>query len=76
MTMTKISSMDDLRNYVDAATTDWLGRTDQDVEAIVDAIQASDHPPWGTDWSEFLTELQERNAFTDFAYGPDDSSAS
>ena len=49
----------DLRNWVDAATTNWDGRTDDDLDAITDAIQAIGHPQWGTDWSEWLAALPE-----------------
>ena len=47
----------DLRNWVDTATSGWDVREDGDVDAITDAIQAMDHPAWGTDWTEFLEAL-------------------
>jgi hypothetical protein len=54
-----ITTKRDLRNWVDAATHDWDGRTDADVDAITDAIQAMNHPQWGADWTEFLESLPE-----------------
>jgi hypothetical protein len=49
----------DLRNWVDTATSGWPERADTDVDAITDAIQAMNHPQWGTDWTEFLESLPE-----------------
>ena len=54
-----MTTRNDLRNWVDDHTTGWLERDDADVERITDAIQAMDHPRWGTDWSEFLDALPE-----------------
>lgn len=31
-------------------------------ETVARAIRAADHPPYGTDWSEWLTEHAERIA--------------
>jgi hypothetical protein len=49
----------DLRNWVDDVTSGWVERTDADVDAITDTIQAMDHPRWGADWSEWLDGLPE-----------------
>ncbi len=49
----------DLRNWVDSATSNWDSRTDADIEAVTNAIQAMNHPQWGTDWSEFLDSLPD-----------------
>jgi hypothetical protein len=49
----------DLRNWVDDATSGWWERTDADVDAITNAIQADNHPAWGTDWSAYLDALPE-----------------
>lgn len=54
-----MTTRNDLRNWVDSVTTNWDGRTDADVDAITDTIQADNHPAWGTDWSEFLATLPE-----------------
>lgn len=49
--MTIVTTLTDLRIYVqdrmgDASTDDIL--------AVTDALQAAEHPPWGSDWSDWL----------------------
>lgn len=49
-----ISSLNDLRNWVDNRTAD------DEVDAIADAIRDTcDCPAWGDDWSEFLESLPD-----------------
>jgi hypothetical protein len=55
--MTVITTKRDLRNYLDDATTNYMGRTDADLDAMTDAVQAMGHPAWGTDWTEFFSRL-------------------
>lgn len=57
-----MTTKNDLRNWVDAATTGWE-RGAADVDTITDAIQATDHPAWGTDWTEYLDGLPELDTF-------------
>lgn len=54
-----MTTMNDLRHWVDAVTANWDGRTDADVDALAREIQAMDHPQWGGDWSEFLQSLPD-----------------
>lgn len=58
-----ITTTHDLRNWVDAATAGWWEGTDDDVLAITEAIQQSDHPAWGADWTDFLSGLPELTEF-------------
>lgn len=37
------------QNHMTAA-----GGSDDDAEHVVEAIQTSDHPAWGTDWADYL----------------------
>ena len=64
--MKRMTTMNDLRNWVDSATSNWESRTDADIDAIARAIQATDHPAWGRDWSEFLESLPD---LADFLVG-------
>lgn len=57
--MITITTRNDLRNWVDQATANWDCRTGDDVDAITNAIQGSDHPRWGSDWREFLDSLPD-----------------
>lgn len=54
-----ITTRRDLRNWVDTSTTNWDDRTDEQVDQITDSIRGMDHPAWGTDWTEFLSELPD-----------------
>lgn len=55
--MRYITTKNDLRNWVDNATSGWDIRHITDVEAITDGIQADDHPAWGSDWSKYLESI-------------------
>lgn len=57
-----MTTVRDLRNWVDSVTCSWDDRTDADVETIVDVIRSMDRPAWGTDWREFLDSLPENLA--------------
>lgn len=58
MTRQVITTVNDLRNWVDSVTSNWDVRTDADVDAIADAIRNMDDAPrYGTDWREFLTRV-------------------
>ena len=60
MTRNIMTTVRDLRNWVDAATTNWDGRTDADIEKIVDHIRSQDHcPAWGRDWTEYLASFDD-----------------
>lgn len=59
----RMTTKRDLRNWVDDVTSGWGERTDADVDAITDAIQADDHPAWGVDWSDYLDSLPELTTF-------------
>ena len=53
--MKRMTTMDNLRNWVDNATCGWMERTDTDVETIAKAIQLNGaRPAWGRDWSDYL----------------------
>jgi hypothetical protein len=52
MTIT-ISSKTDLVNYVNDCCADFVSAGL--AEALVEAIQAEDHPAWGDDWEEWLS---------------------
>lgn len=54
-----ITTVRDLRNWVDAATNGWHERGDNDVDTITEAIRSGDHPAWGDDWSEFFESLPD-----------------
>jgi hypothetical protein len=60
-----ITTKTELRNWVDSATTNWDGRSDEMLSDLVDALQASDHPAWGTDWSEWLDALPDLTELLD-----------
>jgi hypothetical protein len=49
-----MTTIDDLRNWVDGATSDWMNREDDDVDRITAVIRDSDCPRWGADWSDYL----------------------
>ena len=54
------TTVNDLRNWADAATTNWGGRTQADLDAIVEYVRTQDHcPAWGQDWTEYLESLPE-----------------
>ena len=53
----QITTRDDLRNYLDSATSGWYERTDAELEELTDAVQSNEHPQWGSDWTEFLESL-------------------
>jgi len=63
--MTKFSSRDDLRQWLnDRMTSD---ATNGDILAVVDAIAADhDRPRYGADWSAYLETLPDR--LMDMAY--------
>jgi hypothetical protein len=54
--MTTFTTKNDLRNWVDTMTSDWLNRPEGMVEKIATKIQNdSDRPNWGwEDWTEYL----------------------
>lgn len=55
-----MTTVNDLRNWVDSVTTNWDNRTDEDVGHIVDEIRNMDgRPAWGADWIGFLDRLPE-----------------
>lgn len=64
-----ISTVRDLRNWVDGVTSGWGERADTDVGTITEALRAGEHPAWGTDWADFLgalpdlTELVSNDSF-------------
>jgi len=51
--VTIITSRTDLATYIADIRMDL---TDRYVDAVLDQLQASDHPTWGEDWSEWLGE--------------------
>lgn len=59
--MTIISSATDIRTYVSNASPANVVEAGR-VEDVARAIQAADHPDYGTDWSEWLGEHAERIA--------------
>jgi len=54
MTKIYISSLTDLRDAVERR----LGRDDlaDVVSAMTEDLLQGDHPPWGTDWAEYITD--------------------
>ena len=52
--MTIITSRTDLETYVDNSHPDFVEHGLRD--ALVQAIQAEDHPAWGADWSAWLDQ--------------------
>ncbi len=59
----KITSVQDIRNWVDNATSDWLDRDDTEIEMIVAYLRSQDDcPAWGTDWSSYLESKDRMNA--------------
>lgn len=61
---TRLTTLNDLRTWVDNATSGWTDRRDDDVDAIAEALQAMDHPAWGTDWSTWLGGLPDLSTLT------------
>ena len=59
MTRQTMTTVNDLKNWVHNVTANWDGRPDAMVDGIAEAIRAGDHPAWGTDWSEFLSDLPD-----------------
>jgi len=58
MRMKIMTTVNDLRNWVDTAT--WEGRTEADLDTLVDAIRTKEGcPAWGEDFREFLDRLPE-----------------
>jgi hypothetical protein len=51
MTAWTISSKTDIKNYIGNEHPDFRGMLSV---ALVDAIQASDHPDYGDDWAEWF----------------------
>jgi len=47
-----ITTKTDIRNYVNDTHADYVEHGAGD--ALVDAIQAADHPAWGADWAEWF----------------------
>ena len=61
--MATITTKTDLANWVannNPANIGILG--DRAIDATTDALQAADHPAWGTDWAEWLDEHAEQIA--------------
>lgn len=58
-----MTTVRDLRNWLDTATTNWDGRDDAMLDALTETIRERDHPPWGTDWADFLAALPELTEF-------------
>lgn len=55
-----MTTVADLRNWVDSVTSNWWERTDAQVAELVQVIRSlPDCPNWGADWSEFLDALPE-----------------
>lgn len=55
-----ITTLADLRNWVDEHTSDWHDRQDAEVDAITEAIsRRPDCPAWGEDWTEFFATLPD-----------------
>lgn len=54
--MNTITTRTDLVNYLSDVRADLASLGDRYVQAVCDQIQASDHPAWGEDWTEWLGE--------------------
>jgi hypothetical protein len=59
MTRTRITTVNDLYNWVDDMTSGWLERTYCDVERISETLRGMPHPPYGTDWAHWLETLPD-----------------
>ena len=53
--MLLITTVNDLRNWVDSAL--GCDATPADIDGVTETIQDGDHPAWGTDWDAFLDRL-------------------
>lgn len=51
-----IASRNDLRVYLTDVRSDLVAMGDVYVGAVLDRLQASDHPVWGDDWTTWLDE--------------------
>lgn len=58
-----ITTVRDLRNWVDSATDGWWERTDEMVDELTESICSMNHPAYGTDWSAWLADLPELTEF-------------
>jgi hypothetical protein len=54
--MNTITSRTDIETYLTDTRADLATLGERYVSAVCDQIQASDHPAWGTDWTEWLAE--------------------
>lgn len=54
--MTTISSKADIRTWVENVNPAGVYGDDGQVAYLVATIQQSNHPPYGTDWSEWLDQ--------------------
>ena len=58
--MRSFTTVRDLRNWVDDATTGWMERTNSDIEKLVECIRRdADFPGWGADCTAYLESLPD-----------------
>jgi hypothetical protein len=50
----RMNTINDLRNWVDNATSGWVEREDNDIDRITEVIRRGNCPSWGEDWSAYL----------------------
>ena len=58
-----ITTKKDLRNYVDYQTGSWVLRQEDQIDNMTNSILSLDHPPYGTDWTEFLDSVEVSDFF-------------
>ena len=58
--MSTFTTISDIRNWVDSATTNWDDRTDEQVDFLVDHIHAN--TDYGRDAEDFLATLPDNLA--------------
>jgi len=65
-----MTTANDLRNWIDDATSNWHNRTDADMQRILDAIRADNCPAWGDDWQDYLETLDLDGLAEEVAFEP------